>query len=373
MKKIILSVLVLMVSFPCAAQWNKWFKSLRRSASPRLAEPAALSLRSVQGKKLPVTVPFVAPRQLELEKFIAHPVRLTPNSQLSFATTPHSLEQHVAFSTQYQKTMQDFQKFKTETTPFLYYRLKEPHKADFLSRENQYLLPRVFEMEKELMRLSIVVDAKEDEPLSFALEYVIRVRDELSPMLKGTSGTSLYFNRTDRVFEGDEFYLHEPELKRWTNMLRRGRALMLAHQLPGGLRVAVLNDRESVLEQMEKSHQKGIFIRGGTLEGFSRAEELIAAVRAGKTYDIILTDVIVPGGGAYYLTNVLRLDGFSGTIIALSAFERDDSMGMEMFRRGMDGMINLPIGFEYSPFWESDVIACILKHLRLSNKNKWLR
>lgn len=372
MKKIVLSVLVLMVSFPCAAQWNKWFKSLRRS-TPRVVEPKVLPLREVQGKKLPVTVPSVSSRQLELEKFIARPVQLTPNSQLSFATTPRDFHQRISFQTRYQTVMQDFQKFKSETSPFLYYRLKEPQKADFLSKENQYLLPRTLEMEKELLRLSIVVDSKEDAPLAFAFEYVARVRDELSPMLKGTSGANVYFTRTDREFVGDEFYLHEPELKRWTNMLRHGRALRLAHQLPADLQVAVLNDRESVFEQMVKSHQKGIFIRGGTLEGFSHADELIAAVRAGKKYDIILTDVIVPGGGAYYLTNVLRLDGFSGTIIALSAFERDDSMGLEMFRRGMDGMINLPIGFEYSPLWESDVMACILKHLKLRKKNNWQR
>ena len=124
---------------------------------------------------------------------------------------------------------------------------------------------------------------------------------------------------------------------------------------------------------MRASHQRNIFICGGELDCFTRADDLIDSIRAGRKYDVILTDIIVDGGGGYYLTNVLRLDGYQGTIIALSAFERDDAMGMEMFNSGFDGMLNLPIGFEYSPFWEADVMRGLNKYFYLRQLNHWLR
>lgn len=372
MKKTILVALAFISAWPCAAQKNpfKWWKSLR-SAPARAAEVTP-AYRVVQGKILHSVRPVVPARQLELEKFVARSVNPTPVQDLVFATTP-GISQTAAFEQRYLETMEKFKQFKKETDPFLYYRLKEPKNSGLPPQESRLLSPLVANMEKSLLRLGAVIDAKEDEPLAFALEYVARVRDELAPVLKGMSGAAIYFSRADRTFVGNEFYLHEPEFKRWTGMLRRGQAVRQADKLPAGLRVAVLNDRESVLENMTASHKQGVFIRGGKLDCFERADDLISAVRTGRKYDIILTDIIVEGGGGYYLTNVLRIDGYQGAIIALSAFERDDSMGMEMFECGFDGMLNLPIGFEYSPFWAADVMRGLNKYFYLRGLNHWQR
>nr|QGT50838.1 hypothetical protein Elusimicrob2101_1010 [uncultured Elusimicrobia bacterium] len=316
---------------------------------------------------------MVSAKQLELEKYIARAVRPTLPENVALSPTPASLPQEIYARERYKHVMENFQKFKKETGPFLYYRIKEGYGTEIPSVQSRVLLPAVADMERELLRLGATVDVREDAPLAFALEYVARVRDELAPLLKGLSGADIYFSRQDRAFVGDEFYLHDPELKRWSSMLRRGQALAQAEKLPQGLRVAVLNDRRSVLEEMTKSHRNGVFIRNGELACFSSAADLIASVRSGKKYDIILTDIIVPGGGGYYLTNILRLDGFSGAIIALSAYERDDAMGLEMFERGFDGMLNLPISFEHSPFWASDVMRGLNKYLYLRRLNGWSR
>lgn len=370
MKKIILSLLILTAAFPCEAQKNplKWFKSLRKSSVRE--EPVQFITK--QGKKFPAAArPVVSSRQLDLEKYIAREARISHSRLLPFATTPHTLEQAEDFVAQYRETMKKFQKFKQETTPFLYYRMKNSSKTDVLPREHQYLLSATLDMERDLLRVCNIVESEKDKPLAFALEYVTRVRDEVAPALKGMSGKDIFFARSDRKFVADEFYLHENEFKRWGSMFRRGQALAQAKNLPPGLRVAVLNARVSVLDQMQKSHKKGIFIRGGQLDGYLRADQLIEAVRGGKKYDLILTDIIVPGGGGYYLTNVLRLDGFSGAIIALSAFERDDSMSMDMFARGFDGILNLPSAFEFSPFWESDVMRGLNKYFQLKRIYNW--
>lgn len=370
MKKIILSLLILTAAFPCEAQKNpfKWLKSFRK-ASVR-EEP--MQLISTQGKKFPAAArPVVSSRQLDLEKYIAREAQMSKTRLLPFATFPHDLEQAEDFVAQYRETMEKFKKFKKETTPFLYYRLKDSAKTDVIPREYKYLLSVTLDMERDLLRVCNVVESEKDKPLAFALSYVARVRDELAPALKGLSGKDIFFARSDRKFVADEFYLHENEFKRWGSMFRRGQALAQAKNLPPGLRVAVLNDRVSVLEQMQKSHKKGIFICGGQLDGYFRADELIAAIRSGKKYDLILTDILVPGGGGYYLTHVLRLDGFSGAIIALSAFERDDSMSMDMFERGFDGILNLPAAFEFSPFWESDVMRGLNKYFQLKKVYNW--
>lgn len=373
MRKIVLFAVMLGTAFPCAAQKNpfKWWKNLRTAARPAVSAP---SFRVVQGKILPSPGRAVVPvRQLELEKYVARAVRLTPLEKISFATTPASLHQREHFLRSYQETMQRFNAFKREMDPFLYYRLKEGYGKEVSPEESRRLLPAITNMERELLLVKVAIDAKEDEALSFALEYVARVRDELIPIVKGMSGEDLYFSRQDRTFVGDEFYLHAPELKRWTSMLRFGRARALAGELPRGLRVAVLNDRLSVLERMTRFHREGVFIQDGELACFEQADDLIASVRSGQKYDLILTDIIVNGGGGYYLTNILRLEGFSGTIIALSAFERDDAMGMEMFKRGFDGMLNLPIGFEFSPFWAADVMDGLNNYFKLRRKHKWQR
>lgn len=373
MKKLILFAAVLVSAFPSAAQKNplKWWKNWRTAARPAERAP---SFRVVQGKILPSPGrPVVSARQLELEKYVARAVRPTPPENVALSPSPASIQQEIYSLERYQHVMETFQKFKKEMDPFLYYRIKDSYGTEIPSVQSRTLLPAVADMEWELLRLGTTVNVREDAPLAFALEYVVRVRDELAPMLKGLSGADIYFSRKDRVFVGDEFYLHDSELKRWTSMLRRGQARAQAGKLPPGLRVAVLNDRRSVLEEMTKSHQKGVFIRGGELECFNSADDLVASVRSGKKYDMILTDIIVPGGGGYYLTNVLRLDGFSGAIIALSAYERDDAMGMEMFERGFDGMLNLPSAFEFSPFWASDVMRGLNRYFYLRDLNNWRR
>lgn len=372
MKKIVLLASVLVGALPCAAQKIpfKWLKSFR-SVPARAAEVP--SFRVVQGKIRPSSGrAVVSARQLELEKYVARAVRITPPEDLVFSTTP-SIRQIEVFQERYRETMEQFKQYKKETDSFLYYRLKDASGTEVPPQESRALLPLAASMEKALLRLSVVVDAKKDEPLAFALEYMGRVRDELAPVLKGMSGAEVYFARKDRSYAGDEFYLHDPEFKRWMSMLRRGQALIQAKKLPPDLRVAVLNDRKSVLEKMDSSHREGVFIRGGTVEYFNRADDLIAACRSGKNYDVILTDIIMPGGGGYYLTEALRLDGYQGAVIALSAFERDDAMGLDMFERGFDGMLNLPTGFEYSPFWASDVMRGLNKYFYLRQLNRWQR
>jgi len=373
MKKTVLLLVCCVLAQPCAAQKNlaKWFKNFRS----RSAAVAPLPMRTVQGKMLPSAGHAVVPSwQRDLEKYVARTAAITPEKSLKFLSSSVSEFDKSMFAVRYRYVMERFKEFKREADPFLYYQLKPSERRDLAPEEGKWWIEKVGKIEKDLVYLSAMVDPREDAALAFALDYAARVRGEAVPMLKGVSGPDLYFSRGDRKFVGDEFYLHDPDLKRWGSMLRRGRARLEAEKLPRNLRVAVLNDRQRVLERMTDSHKQGVFIKNGTLECFSRAEDLIAAVRAGRVYDVILTDIVISGGaGGYFLTQTLRLDGFPGAIIALSAYEREDMMGLEMFERGFDGMLNLPIGFEESPFWAADVMRGLNKYFYLRAAHGWER
>ncbi|MGN0016853.1 MAG: response regulator [Candidatus Avelusimicrobium sp.] len=374
MKKTILVVLALISAWPCAAQKNpfKWWKSLRAAPARAATVPSS---RVVQGKFLPSPGHVVIPSwQIELERYVARTAVPTKLTALSYTPRPISPEMKEVFGSRYSNTMGLFEKFKKETSPFLYYQIKPSERRRVEPIQKAELLPKVIEMEKSLVLLAAVVNVQEDEALSFALDYTARVRDELMPELKGLSGIDLYFSRSDRKFVGDEFYLlHETQSPRRPSLFRRGSSSRQPAKLPANLRIAVLNDSQSVLEQMWILHRKGAFINGGKLFCFTRADEVLASVRAGTNYDLILTDIIVPGGGGYYLVHQLRKDGFSGAVIALSAYERDDSMGLDMFKRGFDGMFTLPTGFEYAPSWPSDIERGLNKYFALRARYGWRR
>lgn len=374
MKKVILPLICCVLAYPCAAQKNlsKWFRSFRsRPAVPEAAAP----MRSVQGKMLPSPGRVVVPSwQRELEKYVARTAAITPAKSLRFVPSPLPPFQKREFAGLYLNTMRYFHEFKQDADVFLYYQIKPSERRELAPEERKWWLEKSSVIEKKLVFLTAIVDPKQDAALAFALDYVARVRGEAVPMLKGVSGPDLYFSRRDRRFVGDEFYLHDSELNRWKDMFFGGQARAEAEKMPHNLRIAVLNDRQSVLDNMTASHQKGVFNKNGTLECFSRVEDLLASVRAGHVYDLILTDIIIADeGGGYLLTHTLRLSGFPGAIIALSAYERNDAMGIDMFERGFDGMLNLPIGFEDSPFWEADVMRGLNKYFSLRSKHGWNR
>ncbi len=373
MKKTVLFLLCALLYAPGFAQ-KAPLKFLSRFSMHKPRVPAARVLRNVQGKKfLPDVRPALPAGSAEMEKFVFHPVRLTEPGNLRVEFTPASSFQTTEILIRYQIVMGRFKDFKKEMDPFLSYQLRPSSRRDLHPVERAHILSRAADMETELTRLAAVISPK-DEALLFAREYTDRVKMEVAPILKGMSSGAPRFSRMDRTFNGDEFYLHKDETKRWLSMLRRGRALRLAAQLPQGLRVAVLNDRASVLEKMQSSHKNGVFIGQGSLDCFSSAEDLLFAIRdLDRQYDLILTDIIVPGGGGYYVTAELRLDGYEGVIIALSAFERDDAMALDMFERGFDGMLNLPMSFEFSPFWESDVMRGLRNYFQLRDVNGWRR
>lgn len=375
MKRTVLFLFLLsVISLPVCAQ-KGFFKGLSRLRLKKVTVPAEPVLRGVQGKKfLPGARPALPAGALEMEKFVMRPLRLTDPAGLTLMFDPVSRMQEVQVLMRYKIVLGErFAAFKREMDPFLSYQLRPSSRRELHPSEKERILSRAAEMELELVRLGVSVSPK-DPALSFAREYVTRIKNEVAPLLKGMDSDAPRFLRTDRTFDGTEFWLHQNEAKRWLSMFQHGQAVYLASKLPKNLRVAVLNDRPSVLKKMEASHKKGVFIRNGTLDCFSTADDLLASIRdLDRQYDLIITDIIVPGGGGYYITAELRLDGYDGAIIALSAFERDDSMGLDMFERGFDGMLNLPIGFEQSPFWEADVLRGLNRYFELRRARGWSR
>lgn len=365
-------VALCMTALPCAAWKNpvKYMSAFRKM--PQAAVEQGAAYRVVRGKILPSRVcPKVPVWQTDLEKYVARAAAVSRLQSVVFTIQPSSPERRQMLYTRYCNVMDRFNAFKKKTDPFLYYQLKPSEKRAVTPAQRAFMMSEILPLERDLRHLSVIVNVHRDPALAFALEYVARVRDEVSPTLRGMSGVSVNFSRHDRKFVSDEFFLAEQEFLHWTSGLRYGVAYFQAVQLPAGLRVAVLNDQPDVLARMTRSHEKGVFIKNGSLACFSRADKLLESIGAGAEYDVILTDLIVPDGGGYYLTHRLRVENFSGAIIALSAYERDDVLGNKLFSNGFDGMLNMPLMFERYPFWEGYVMSGINRYFSLRQKNGW--
>ena len=100
---------------------------------------------------------------------------------------------------------------------------------------------------------------------------------------------------------------------------------------------------------------------------------LNAASVSPKSFDVILTDIIVPGGGGSYLTAMLRERGFEGVIIALAAFQEDASLGRKLFDIGFDGMIPQGIGFEFSDHWQLMIMKRLQNYFYYRDLHGWER
>lgn len=132
------------------------------------------------------------------------------------------------------------------------------------------------------------------------------------------------FPPQDRTYDEEEFFLSSP----------KGVAAPLV--LPEKMKIAILNDDESILQSLlkMKQTQEGA---NWTVEGFMSPEEFLNRPDV-RSYDLILTDLNLRPGGGVYLTLRLRQMGYQNTILAVSAYGRIPPFAKALYEHGIDGM-----------------------------------
>ena len=378
-------LLALCVSLPCAAQKNLfkefsskggvkqiWKKSASQPAVPQILRHA----RTVQGKILPGSKKPVLKYNVNLERYILQNVSSTPIDQLPVLIVNPTSDQWAQAAWTYLNVMRSFEKFKEEMNIFLYYQSKPSERHNLSSAERAEYVEKISHMYAKLDKLRNLVDAK-DPAYKAAREYVAYAAETVSPMMRGLF-TSKKLPRQDRTFEENEFFMRAPHTSRAESLLSKLPLRMQVYQasrnLPKGLRLAVLNDRESLLKTMQQLNKEGMFFPGWSVSTFNNAEELLRAVtRKGEQFDVILCDIIVPGGGGYYVTAMLRENGFNGAIIALSSYGEQKKLGQAMFDKGFDGMISQREGFEHGKEWPVQLMKRLSNYFYYRNLHGWKR
>ena len=109
--------------------------------------------------------------------------------------------------------------------------------------------------------------------------------------------------------------------------------------VPPDLRVAVLNDQEDILDMYRAWDQQRRLGEGWSVTTYKDTRNLLNDLQNGHMYDLIITDLTVPGGGGYFLTDQVREMGLNMPIIGCSMYTLDKLDAPKMFDQGFDGYI----------------------------------
>ena len=338
---------------------------------------ALTNVRKVQGKVLPsAPVPNIPQNALLAERLMAQTVPPTDPFRLPLLLVDPSYEQRLSAVKQYNATLENFKRFKSDINPVLYYQSKPSERRVLPTLEKAQLVDKILAMHRQLRALNILV-APQDRPLAQANAYVRYAMETVEPNFVNLLDSGLREKRTDRKFNQDEFIMESPKegkLAALKNYLPYSlRLRQAAGKLPAGIKMAVLNDRASALAAIQEKHST-VLCPKWEITTYQDTEVLLHDVQYGRgQYDIIITDLIVPGGGGYYLTSKLRQEGFKGAIIAATAFQPDEKLSIGLFNRGFDGMISLPENFELQKEWPLDVMTRLNNYFYYRNLHGWKR
>ena len=193
-----------------------------------------------------------------------------------------------------------------------------------------------------------------DKPLEMAktkLEYAyhlyqIYATGVIEPPVQNTLTDT--YKQTAAHFNKHVFFLQEPVLPAPKNLLRGVLSKFSKSPLafPKKLKVAVVADL-SVLKDIETmAKEEGL--QDWSLDRYKTPEEFLSTPQR-LSYDLVLTDILIPGGGGIFLTRQLREQRFKGGIVAVTAYPEEEEIGVKLKADGMDGLITLSAFDDY--FW----------------------
>ena len=108
--------------------------------------------------------------------------------------------------------------------------------------------------------------------------------------------------------------------------------------LPSDLHIAVLNDDIQPLANFKQWAKEGHLGANAVVETFEDGKDLLAAMRNGTHFDLIITDILVPNGGRSMMPALRTLDP-QVTVFGMSKFTRQNVRPINLFDCGMDGYL----------------------------------
>lgn len=272
-------------------------------------------------------------------------ISATPKEQLSPDAYRLSPSQRAEEIQRYYGLMTRFSTLKEVWDARTFYLRLYPNINHIGPVEKQRMLKESMDL-MQMIKLKLDFMFASDVPLRQAYNYLVDMVEKLEPAYYGVFRRDTQARRTDRAFSEDQFFLRNPadgNLRdvRWEDYQpssadARATALAIAKDLPPHLRIALVNDHQGMINSFRYWANLGYFGEGAELTSFTSVDALLAGPR---TYDVIITDVLVPGGGGRYLAHQLRAEGSAVPIIALSEYREEDARAEELFNFGIDGYI----------------------------------
>lgn len=133
--------------------------------------------------------------------------------------------------------------------------------------------------------------------------------------------------------------------------------------LPKKLHVALLQDDHKVINGLQAMKQRG-HLEGWEIDYLKPDPEAFLNSDY-KTYDLILTDIVMTNGGGRYLARNLRANGYEGTLLAVSKYSFYEKY---FFDDGFDGGITISDGRADMADW---IWGRLKNYYFLKNKYGW--
>lgn len=260
------------------------------------------------------------------------PITPTPLRELRVNLIHPTTEQVQQAVSEYRNLVKDFAPVHKEiTTKLLYKTLPNDKWTALLPQERRSLILSLSRLQGRVEKLRRVVFAK-DQPLEKMAVWIDTALQEVNPFYM--PGIRLRGRADKRVFDRNEFFLKYPnkaDLPAGVTAPER--------TVPPDLRVAVLNDQEDILDMYRAWDQQGRLGEGWSVTTYKDTRNLLNDLQNGHMYDLIITDLTVPGGGGYFLTDQVREMGLNMPIIGCSMYTLDKLDAQKMFDQGFDGYI----------------------------------
>ncbi len=321
------------------------FCALPASAQGKKAVQAVRAASETQVKTTPAALPPGARRRHALREHGGfNAIEPTVQRRLRVRFPEVRALQKQALMARYYRVMDDFSSFKKELDVKLFYQILPGEGRAFDAREKNDLFTRMGTLSARIGALEAGA-FRGDGGLSAARKYLAEAAGRIDPMFVGAFGQRGRV-RSDRKFDEDEFFLRK-SVSWWRGGDTQGdwvlfgvrRSRKAAAKLPIR-RIAVLNDQTEPIVTFQDWHFQGGFGPNIELAFYMEAEALLNAVGRGETFDMILTDIMVPGGGGAYVVSELRDRDLNIPVIAFTQYEETPHLAMRLFAAGFDGMIH---------------------------------
>lgn len=254
----------------------------------------------------------------------------------------------------YDAVMKDFTDFKHYMDVRLFYQTLPGESRPFSVHEKREIFRQMGSLYARIRALKAGA-FRQDGALEASLDYLNEAAGRVDPTFKNMFGGKGW-PRANRVYNTQEFLLQTPASVSWGAAAKvqdipffaYSRSKSIMEKLP--LRqVAVLNDNEKLLAALKQWYKRGGFGNKAQWSFYSHAQALQYDLQKGKQFDLILTDMVVPGGGGALIASELRQNNIPTALLALTQYVAHDALAQKFYSYGIDGMISIKDSFGSSP------------------------